>query len=88
MNNQHHRRQIGPNGGEGQASAQSLTVHQAYDLIQGYLAAGLIDADTAQRASAVAAQDDYYGTDVTDAARARMLSLGNPPIFSSRQKWS
>lgn len=75
MNNQHHRRQTGPNGGEGQAAAQSLTVCQANDLIAGYIAAGLIDADTAQRASAVAAQDDYYGIGVTDADRARMLSL-------------
>lgn len=52
-----------------------MDLQTALDLIARHVGAGLIDADTAQRASAAAAQDDYYGSAVTDADRARMLSL-------------
>lgn len=52
-----------------------MDLETALDLIARHVGAGLIDEDTARRARAVAAQDDYYGIAVTDADRARMLSL-------------
>lgn len=52
-----------------------MDLETALDLIARHLGAGLINEDTARRARAVAAQDDYYGIAVTDADRARMLSL-------------